>query len=156
MHQLLSRKSIAAFSIAVFVAVFGAQALAQDKTPTPEERAYKFRTSLFQTFGFKFGRLMAAQAQGDEAAFKKHAADMGYLATMLEEGFEIENSLPEGTEALPAIWEDYDGFTAKAQVLRDAAASLGEDGAMASFNPREFGSKNCGGCHREYRIKKDQ
>ena len=141
---------------AATLALASTASLAQDKNPTPEERAYKFRTSLFQTFGFKFGRLMAAQAAGDEALFKKHATDLGYLATMLEEGFEIENSLPEGTEAKPNIWEDKDGFVEKAEVLRTAAAGLTEDGAMAEFNPRDFGSKNCGGCHREYRIKKDQ
>ena len=128
---------------------------AQDRTPTPEERAHKFRTSLFQTFGFKFGRLMAAKAQDDEAAFRKHATDLQYLTTMLEEGFAIENSLPEGTEAKPNIWEDFDGFSAKADTLRDAVAGLLEDGAMASFDPRDFGSTNCGGCHREYRIKKE-
>lgn len=129
--------------------------MAQDKSPTPEERAYKFRTSLFQTFGFKFGRLMAAKAQNDQQAFVKHATDLQYLATMLEEGFEIENSLPEGTEAKPVIWEDFDGFTEKAEVLRTAVAGLLEDGAMESFNPRDFGSTNCGGCHRDYRIKKE-
>jgi len=74
---------------------------------------------------------------------------------MLEEGFAIENSLPEGTEALPAIWEDFDDFSAKAEALRVAASDLGQDGAMADFNPRQFGSKNCGGCHRDYRIKKE-
>lgn len=130
-------------------------AVAQDDEPTPEDRALKFRTSLFQTFGWKYGQLIGSKIKGDEAAFTKHAADLGYLATMLEEGFQIENSLPEGTTAKPNIWEDYDGFTEKADVLRTAVAGLAEEGAMAEFDPRGFGSKNCGGCHREYRIKKE-
>jgi cytochrome c556 len=153
--QATRKSTIFSFSLLLIFTLGSAPSVAQDKVPTPEERAYKFRTSLFQTFGFKFGRLMAAKAQSDDAMFKKHAADLAYLTTMLEEGFEIENSLPEGTEAKPIIWEDFAGFTEKATVLRTAVAGLQVDGAMESFNPRDFGSKNCGGCHREYRIKKE-
>lgn len=153
----LVKKSLLLFCSAVLVVVATtAPSIAQEKQPTPEERAYKFRTSLFQTFGFKFGRLMGAQAQGDEAMFKKHASDLQYLTTMLEEGFEIENSLPEGTEAKPNIWDDFSEFEAKADILRTAVAGLVADGGMESFDPRDFGSKNCGGCHREFRIKKDK
>ncbi len=146
---------VAALALSFTVLACSSLALAQDKTPTPEERAYKFRTSLFQTFGFKFGRLIAAKAQDDALMFTKQASDLQFLATMLEEGFEIENSLPEGTEAKPNIWEDFDEFKAKSDTLRTAVAGLTEEGAMASFDPRDFGSKNCGGCHREFRIKKE-
>ncbi len=151
-----TRKSlIAALALSFTVLASSSLALAQDKTPTPEERAYKFRTSLFQTFGFKFGRLIAAKAQDDAAMFTKQASDLQFLTTMIEEGFEIENSLPEGTEAKPNIWEDFDEFKAKSDTLRTAVAGLTEEGAMASFDPRDFGSKNCGGCHREFRINKE-
>ncbi|NNC98879.1 MAG: cytochrome c [Gammaproteobacteria bacterium] len=136
-----------------FSLVTGA-ALAQDREPTPEERAYKFRTSLFQTFAWKYGRLATAKAQGDGDAFQKHAADLGYLATMLEEGFAINSSLPEGTAAKPEIWEDFDTFKEKAGVLRAAAADLQQEGAMSSFDAKEFGSQKCGGCHRKFRVKK--
>lgn len=145
-------------SIFALVCFYGSSlnaAFADETPPTPEEQAYKFRTSLFQTFSFKFGKLVAAKVAGDGKMFNKQAADLQYLASMLEEGFEIENSLPAGTEAKPVIWEDFSGFTEKAEVLRNAVAGLTQEGAMDSFQPREFGSKNCGGCHREYRVKKD-
>lgn len=141
------------FTIAFAVFCIAGQAVAQESQPTPEEKAYKFRTSLFQTFAWKFGKLVGALQASDEAAFKANAKDLEYLAGMLEEGFQIKDSLPEGTTAKPTIWEDYDTFTEKADTLRQAAASLSEDGAMASFDPRGFGSKNCGGCHRVFRIK---
>ncbi len=140
---------------AAFISLFVVgQTIAQDKQPTPEEKAYKFRTGLFQTFAWKYGQLVGAMKTDDADAFRANAKDLEYLASMLEEGFQIKDSLPEGTTAKPNIWEDFDDFTAKADTLREAAAELAEDGAMASFDPRDFGSKACGACHREYRIKK--
>jgi cytochrome c556 len=124
--------------------------------PTPEERAYKFRTSLFQTFSWKFGNLVGAKKGGDEVAFAKHAGDLTHLSTLLEEGFQIENSLPEGTAAKPEIWEDYDKFKDRAANLNKMATALTEAGAMAGFDPRDFGSKACGSCHRDFRIKDDE
>ncbi len=143
--------------LAIFCSVVllaSSQAFSQDG-PTPEERAYKFRTSLFQTFGWKMGQLAGAKAREDGAAFIQNAKDLEYLASMIEEGFQIEGSLPEGTSAKAKIWEDFDTFSEKANTLRTAAAALTEAGAMADFSPRDFGSKNCGGCHREFRVKKD-
>jgi cytochrome c556 len=123
------------------------------KQPTPEERAYKFRTSLFQTFAWKLGQMAGAKGSNDEAAFTKHASDLAQLSSLLEEGFQIENSLPEGTKAKPEIWQDYEKFQSKAQDLVDAATGFTEPGAMADFDPRKFGSKSCGGCHRDFKIK---
>jgi len=82
-------------------------AMAQ-KQPTPEERAYKFRTSLFQTFAWKLGQMAGAKGRDDAASFTKHATDLAQLSTLIEEGFQIENSLPEGTKAKPEIWQDYE------------------------------------------------
>lgn len=142
-------------ALAIIALFATGQAFSQEDQPTPEERALEFRTSLFQTFGWKFGQLIGAKAQDDEAAFVKHAQDLEYLASMLEEGFQIKDSLPEGTTAKANIWEDFDTFTEKAETLRAGASALAEPGAMADFNPKEFGSKTCGNCHREFRIKKD-
>jgi len=33
--------------------------------------------------------------------------------------------------------------------------SLTKDIEMADFDPRDFGSKACGGCHRDFRVKRD-
>ena len=153
---LINKTLITIFCAALLAGTAMTPSLAQEKPPTPEERAYKFRTSLFQTFSFKFGQLIGSKAQGDAPGFKKHATDLQYLTTMLEEGFQIKNSLPEGTEAKPNIWDDFSEFEKKAGILRSAVAELVAEDAMASFDPRDFGSKNCGGCHREFRIKKDE
>ena len=142
-------KSVLLMTITTFVS---GTTIAQNQ-PTPEERAYKFRTSLFQTFDWKLGQMVGAKSQDDAAAFAKHAADLAQLSGMIEEGFQIENSLPEGTKAKPEIWEDYEKFQSKAQVLTDLATSFAQEGAMVDFDPRKFGSKTCGGCHRDFKNK---
>ena len=124
--------------------------------PTPEERAYEFRHGLFETFSWKLGQLYSAQAKEDAAAFNKHAKDLAYLSGMLEEGFQLKNSLPEGSRAKAEIWENYDVFQEKAADLGKAAAALTEEGAMKSFDVRDFGSKSCGGCHRDFREKESK
>jgi len=121
--------------------------------PSPEERAYKFRTSLFQTFAWKLGQMAGAKGRDDSAAFTKHAADLVYLSGLIEEGFAIEGSLPEGTNAKSEIWEDYAKFQDRAANLTTLAGDYTNADAMADFNPRDFGSKACGSCHRDFKIK---
>jgi cytochrome c556 len=128
---------------------------AKDGRPTPEERAYEFRHALFETFSWKMGQLYGSKMKEDEAAFTKHAKDLAYLATMIEEGFQIKDGIPKGSVAKPEIWKNFAKFEEKAEAFRVAAAGLTEKGAMADFNPRDFGSKNCGGCHRDFKVKDD-
>lgn len=149
----ISKKVLSSIIATAIVGIFASGQVQSADQPTPEERAYKFRTSLFQTFSWKFGNLVGAMKQSDEAAFAKHAGDLVSLSGLLEEGFQIENSLPEGTAAKPEIWQDYDTFKEKAANLTALATSLTEAGAMAEFDPRDFGSKACGSCHRDFRIK---
>jgi len=134
------------------MALLNGSVIAQEQ-PTPEERAYTFRTSLFQTISWKLGQMAGAKGQDNEAAFAKHASDLAQLSTLIEEGFQIENSLPEGTKAKPEIWEDYETFQSKAQALTDLATSFTEAGTMSDFDPRQFGSKTCGSCHRDFKLK---
>ena len=124
---------------------------ANDNPPTPEDKAFKFRTSLFQTFSWKLGQMAGAKAADDEAAFTKHQNDLVYLSSMLEEGFKIKNSIPEGSDAKPEIWEDYEGFKAKVANMETRTKAL----SMSDFDPREFGSKACGSCHRDFRVKRN-
>ena len=68
-----------------------------------------------------------------------------------------DNSKTGGeTSAAPAIWEDMAGFKA-------AFAKLDKDSADAAASTKDLGSfkaafgavtKNCGGCHEKFRIKK--
>lgn len=145
--------SFRSITVASIILLISSVAFAQGKQPTPEERAYKFRTGLFQTFAWKLGQMAGSKAQDDESAFIKHAKDLSYLSTMIEEGFKIENSLPEGTKAKPEIWEDFAQFQEKAANLSELSDGFTKAGAMSGFDPKEFGSQACGSCHRDFKIK---
>ena len=129
-------------------------AAAQDNR-SPEEREFEFRDSLFRVIAWKLGRLGAAKAGNDSGSFKRHAADMAYLAGLITEGFQIRDNIPADSLALSPIWKDFDDFGKRADTLEDAAATLAASGDMGAFNPRQFGSANCGGCHREYKKRDD-
>ncbi len=150
------KKPIRSIAVASAILLVASNGVAQDKQPTPEERAYKFRTSLFQTFAWKLGQMAQAKGKNDEAAFTQNAKDLAYLSSMIEEGFTIENSLPEGTKAKPEIWEDFAKFQGKITNMADITNGFAKEGAMSDFDPREFGSKACGSCHRDFKIKDDK
>jgi len=63
------------------------------------------------------------------------------------------------SEALPKIWEDFDGFKAEAQKLKEAsakaatAAAQGKDAFKAAFN---YMTKICKECHETYRAKEKE
>ncbi len=145
------KRSIRAFAVTFTIALLVDIAHAQQ--PTPEERAYKFRTSLFQTFAWKLGQMAQAKGQDDEATFIKHAKDLVYLSGLIEEGFTIADSLPEGSKAKPEIWQDYAKFQKKVTNMAEVTNDFTKANAMAGFKPREFGSKACGSCHRDFKFK---
>ncbi len=65
----------------------------------------------------------------------------------------------KGTGAIPAIWEDREGFLAiatelekRATELKKVAASGNQDQIRASFGVM---AKSCGACHQDYRKKKE-
>lgn len=151
----MNKGLVLAISSVLFFSVMASVVYAQGRdTRTPEEKEYVFRDSLFNVIGHKAAQLPAAKAAGDQEAFKKAAADIAYLAGLIEEGFQIENNTFEGSLALPAIWEDFDDFTDRADNLRDAAQALADSGDMDAYDPRGFGGENCGGCHRNYKQRK--
>lgn len=145
---------VVVISSVLFFSVMASEVYAQGRdTRTPEEKEYTFRDSLFNVIAYKATQLPAAKASGDQAAFKKAAADIAYLAGLITEGFQIKDNTFEGSLALPAIWEDFDDFTARAKTLQDAAQALADSGDMESYTPRGFGGENCGGCHRNYKQR---
>ena len=63
------------------------------------------------------------------------------------------------TEASPKIWEDPDGFKAKAEDMKKASAQGIEEAGKGvdALNAVTFGPllQTCKACHDEYRIKKN-
>ena len=81
--------------------------------------------------------------------------------TVADKAATIPSLFPEGTnagesEALPIIWQDWEGFTAAAKLLGERASVLAaatdQKAAGAAFGGM---IKACGGCHKTYRLDKD-
>jgi cytochrome c556 len=91
----------------------------------------------------------AARTKAIAATIKGHAAD-------------IPKQFPKGSikgpsEALPSIWQDWDGFKRHADNLAELAdklAGAAGDGKSAALGLFAQMGKTCSGCHQDYRQKK--
>lgn len=94
-----------------------------------------------------------------QAAAMEMAAIAPTLADLFPEGSSMDEVSTE-SEALPSIWEDWDGFTklfgtleTESQKLADLAASgAGNDQIAAQFGATGKGA--CGACHKDFRKDK--
>ncbi|WP_029375464.1 c-type cytochrome [Oceanicola sp. S124] len=100
--------------------------------------------------------VIGGMAQGrvdfDAAKAEEAQAALAAAAAMIPEKFEPQETDPE-SEASPAIWEDWDQFTAIAAQLEQAALALDVsslDGIKAGFG--SVGG-NCGACHKAFRVE---
>lgn len=123
------------------------------------EGAVKARKAHMQLNGFNAFGVLNGMAKGDmefDAGAAQAAADR--LAAMSQADWtgyfpEGSSSADAETRALPAIWEDPEGFQAAKQALADAAAAMAEaagtqEGVQA--NMAAVGGA-CGGCHEKFR-----
>ncbi len=107
-------------------------------------------------------KLIVASARGqrafDKDAIKGAAARISAHATDIPKLFP-EGSLDKPTEAVPAIWQDWDRFTALATDLETSAKAL-ETKVDSLSDPSELGAfipamgQTCKSCHESFRIKK--
>jgi cytochrome c556 len=104
------------------------------------------------------GDMAKGKTTFDAAKAAEAARDIVITAKKIHELF------PEGSgggtsEALPAIWEHWDDFTAKADDLGKAAETLAAalDGGDADWKGAFQGvSDACKACHQDYRKKKEK
>ena len=105
-------------------------------------------------------KIGAAMAKGEAPfdAAKAHAI----FATFVDAAGKMPNLFPETsktggeTSAAPKIWEDMADFKAKfVKFGTDAKAAEGATKDLDSFKAQWTAvTKNCGGCHELYRVKK--
>jgi cytochrome c556 len=102
----------------------------------------------------------AGMAKG-EAPYDQAKAQ-AILANYIETSAKMPDLFPENsktggeTTAAPKIWEDMAGFKAGfAKMSTDAKAAQSSVKDLDSFKAAFGGlTKNCGGCHETYRVKK--
>jgi len=148
----MKRLLFAGTTIAVLVAGAAAWA-AMDPIAT--------RQAVMKNNGAAIGALV--KMAKSEAPFDATAANLA-VRVMNSGSIAIIELFPAGSEtggetvASPKIWEDMDGFKAKAAVLEDVISKLiaspitdldGVKAALGGIGPA------CSGCHEAYRIKKD-
>lgn len=98
-----------------------------------------------------------------EAAYDADAAKAAAM-TIVGHADEIPKLFPEGstqkpTEALPAIWENWDEFVRITEQMKSDAQQLADAAALATQASQiraQFGAvgKSCGSCHEKFRLKK--
>jgi cytochrome c556 len=132
---------------------FGATAVIAQSNPIAERKEVMKGVGAAAKSGGAFAKGETpydnAKAQAVFATFASAAAKMPSLFP--------DNSKTGGeTTAAPKIWEDMNGFKAAfAKFEADAKAAQASVKDLDSFKTAFGGiTKNCGGCHEVYRIKK--
>ena len=148
----MSIKKISAIAIAGLLAASVVAAVAQDAfvAPATPEEAVEARQALMREDG---GILRsAAGLSGAEAvaAMQTIKTNYSHIPALFPEG-----SIVGDSEALPAIWENWDAFVAIAKSGEDAAAAAvaaaeagDADGYAAAL--KTLGG-TCGACHQQFR-----
>lgn len=145
----MSFKSIVAVSaVLIASAAFAHEGVKDPNVKARMELMGKVKNNIGMLGGMAKG---AVAFDADKAAMAK--AGLIANAKAIPAAFEINATDPK-SEALPAIWENWDDFAAKAQAMEAAVSSVnvstleGIQGGM-----RTIGG-SCGGCHKTYRIDK--
>lgn len=121
----------------------------------------KERMELMMVIG-KNMKGIAAMVKG-EVAFDAKTVEKSAMVisdhAMKINGMFPKGSLDKPTEALPAIWEDWERFSklsdnlvSEAKTLAEAAASGEKRAVMVQFAKT---GKVCSACHTDFRVKKD-
>ena len=103
-------------------------------------------------------RSLGMMAQGASEFDSSHAKSVGgamhAMALSIPYLFIDESRWMEGTKASPAIFSDWDGFTAEASKLGDAAAKVAAATSAGDLSAafRDL-SGTCQSCHSQFRLR---
>lgn len=144
----------------MLIAGCGGGGSAEDED-TPEAAAFRFRDAVMTLLAAKaltVGGMARGDIAVDEAEFSKSVNDLAALSGMLVEGF-MPEGMPNGSRAMPEIWQNWDDFAKKAGELESATMGLAEASNNGGFSAAQGlvqGTiSNCGACHRAYRKREE-
>ena len=102
--------------------------------------------------------MIKGEAPFDLAKAKEIFATFEHAAAKMPDLFPPNSKTGHDTTASPKIWENMDDVKARFKKLGDdAKAASASVTDLASFKAAfaKIGKEDCGGCHHEYRIKKN-
>jgi len=148
----MSIKKISAMAIAGLLAVSAVATMAQDTfvPPATPEEAVAMRKALMREDGGLMRSLNGLSGAEAAAALNVVLANYTHIPDLFPEG-----SIVGDSDALPAIWENWDAFTAivgtgkTAATEAIAAAEAGDASAYAAAL-KALG-RTCGQCHQQFR-----
>ncbi|MCC5999797.1 MAG: cytochrome c [Pararhodobacter sp.] len=125
-----------------------------------QEAAVKARQGQFNLYAFNLG-VLAGMAQGNveyDAEAAQTAADNLFHLTRVDQiamwPQGSDSASIEGTRALPAIWEDLEGFVSRYNALQTAAEAMqGAAGTDLAALQGALGglAGTCQACHQQFR-----
>lgn len=123
------------------------------------DKAVEYRQKALSVMQNNFaymGDMMKGDMPFDLAIFTERAENFSKLASVPWVGFAQEGAMPgNNTDALPAIWDNWDDFQERAAQLQTdadtlmAAAQSGDQGQIRQAFMAA--AKNCKGCHDQYK-----
>lgn len=142
----------------VVALIWASGASAEVPAPKPEE-VIAYRQAVLKNVFWNFlpmGQMVKGSKPWDAAEFKRRALAVSFLALQLDEAFPAGSNKGAVTDALPAIWQDPDDFSAKrrefqrsSNALRIAANGGDVDTIKAAFATVR---NACMSCHEKYRA----
>jgi cytochrome c556 len=139
--------------LALVTLAIGATVVLAQQNPIEARKALMKANSAQAKIG---ASMVKGEAPFDLAKAKKIFATYQEAAAKFGDLFPPNSKTGDKTTAAPKIWEDMAGFKKKlAEFGADAKKAAASVKDLESFKTH-FGEvqKNCGGCHREYRVKK--
>ncbi|MBT5415416.1 MAG: cytochrome c [Rhodospirillaceae bacterium] len=153
----------------IVLAAVGVAAMAAFGTPmaladSHEANVVKYRQMVMKAVGAHMGGL-GALVKGETSVsdvpfnIQEQAAALNATAQLIDQAFAQDVGTKGGdTEAKAEIWQDWEGFVARAALLRERSQSLrdvAETGDEAAIKAAFAGvGKACGSCHNAFRKKK--
>ncbi|EKE84278.1 c-type cytochrome [Idiomarina xiamenensis] len=102
------------------------------------------------------GDMVKGEVDYDASIFSERATDFTHLTSIPWSAFSVEGAMPgDGSDALPAIWDNWEDFQQRAEQLQSDAKKLQQaaaSGSLDTIKPAFMAvARNCKGCHDNYK-----
>jgi len=152
------KKQLITTTLAGFMAL-SFNANADENAFNDADKAVEYRQKALSVMKENFSA-MAAMVKGEieynPDFFQRRADDFEKMSGIPWSGFAVEGAMPgNNSDALTAIWDNWEDFQQRASDLQKYAATLSEvsqQGSLDSIKPVFMDTANtCKGCHDDYK-----